>query len=49
MFTSSSYDDEEPRADLTNMSSTENVNPTSTKQVKSAHPSSLIIGHIAVV
>ncbi|GJT32712.1 putative ribonuclease H-like domain-containing protein [Tanacetum coccineum] len=25
MFTSSSYDDEEPRADLTNMSSTENV------------------------
>ncbi|GJZ04593.1 putative ribonuclease H-like domain-containing protein [Tanacetum coccineum] len=47
MFTSSSYDDEEPRADLTNMSSTENVNPTSTKRVKSAHPSSLIIGDIA--
>ncbi|GJT23989.1 putative ribonuclease H-like domain-containing protein [Tanacetum coccineum] len=46
MFTSSSYDDEEPRADLTNMSSTENVNPTSTKWVKSAHPSSLIIGDI---
>ncbi|GJQ92616.1 putative ribonuclease H-like domain-containing protein [Tanacetum coccineum] len=47
MFTSSSYDDEEPRADLTNMSSTENVNPTFTKRVKSAHPSSLIIGDIA--
>ncbi|GKD02944.1 putative ribonuclease H-like domain-containing protein [Tanacetum coccineum] len=47
MFTSSSYDDQEPRADLTNMSSTENVNPTSTKRVKSAHPSSLIIGDIA--
>ncbi|GJT47368.1 putative ribonuclease H-like domain-containing protein [Tanacetum coccineum] len=47
MFTSSSYDDEEPRADLTNMSSTENVNPTSTKRVKSAHPSSLIIRDIA--
>ncbi|GJW66833.1 putative ribonuclease H-like domain-containing protein [Tanacetum coccineum] len=38
---------QEPRADLTNMSSTENVNPTSTKWVKSAHPSSLIIGDIA--
>ncbi|GJR47226.1 hypothetical protein Tco_1315329 [Tanacetum coccineum] len=47
MFTSSSYDDQEPRADLTNMSSTENVNPTSSKRVKSAHPSSLIIGDIA--
>ncbi|GJR32652.1 putative ribonuclease H-like domain-containing protein [Tanacetum coccineum] len=47
MFTSSSYDDEEPWADLTNMSSIENVNPTSTKRVKSAHPSSLIIGDIA--
>ncbi|GJX50134.1 putative ribonuclease H-like domain-containing protein [Tanacetum coccineum] len=46
MFTSSSYDDHEPRADLTNMSSTENVNPTSSKRVKSAHPSSLIIGDI---
>ncbi|GJU36745.1 putative ribonuclease H-like domain-containing protein, partial [Tanacetum coccineum] len=47
MFTSSSYDDEEPRADLTNMSSTENVNPTFTKRVKSALPSSLIIRDIA--
>ncbi|GJR32653.1 putative ribonuclease H-like domain-containing protein [Tanacetum coccineum] len=47
MFTSSLYDDEEPRADLTNISSTENVNPTSTKWVKSSHPSSLIIGDIA--
>ncbi|GJV45015.1 hypothetical protein Tco_1429551 [Tanacetum coccineum] len=36
-----------PRADLTNMSSTENVNPIFTKRVKSAHPSSLIIGDIA--
>ncbi|GJR87970.1 hypothetical protein Tco_0211981 [Tanacetum coccineum] len=48
MFTSSSYDDHEPRADLTNMSSTENVNPTSSKRVKSAHPSSLIIGDISL-
>ncbi|GJX29607.1 putative ribonuclease H-like domain-containing protein [Tanacetum coccineum] len=47
MFTSSSYDDEEPRVDLTNMSSTENVTHTSTKRVKSAHPSFLIIGDIA--
>ncbi|GJR14393.1 putative ribonuclease H-like domain-containing protein [Tanacetum coccineum] len=47
VFTSSSYDDEEPRADLTNMSSTVNVNPTSTKRINSAHPSSLIIGDIA--
>ncbi|GJR77618.1 hypothetical protein Tco_0408386 [Tanacetum coccineum] len=37
----------EPRADLTNMYSTENVNPTFTKRVKSAQPSSLIIGDIA--
>ncbi|GJS20924.1 retrovirus-related pol polyprotein from transposon TNT 1-94, partial [Tanacetum coccineum] len=37
----------EPRADLTNMSSTEDVNPTFTKRVKSTHPSSLIIGDIA--
>ncbi|GKC59952.1 hypothetical protein Tco_1087550, partial [Tanacetum coccineum] len=47
VFTYSSYDDEEPRADLTNMSSTVNVNPTSTKRINSAHPSSLIIGDIA--
>ncbi|GKF68520.1 putative ribonuclease H-like domain-containing protein, partial [Tanacetum coccineum] len=48
VFTSSSYDDEEPRADATNMSPTVNVNPTSTKRINSAHPSSLIIGDITL-
>ncbi|GJT84176.1 hypothetical protein Tco_1058518 [Tanacetum coccineum] len=46
VFTSSSYDDEEPRADATDMSPTMNVDPTSTKRINSAHPSSLIIRDI---
>ncbi|GJR54536.1 hypothetical protein Tco_1405057 [Tanacetum coccineum] len=48
VFTYSLYNDEEPMADLTNRSFTINVNPTSTKRINSAHPSSLINGDIAL-